>query len=125
MIARRPRFAALQGTPFGHPPIEGDEDSAAGARADGLPPLTAPAHAIGAPAVASPLGSPWRREGKLDEVLLHGQIHERRVSEVAGVAAPSILISGGRLASSECPAPSNWSKFCESPCKRERPDGRN
>jgi hypothetical protein len=47
-----------------------------------------PALDVGAPSIASPLGSPQRPEGEFTKELLHGHIHELRVSEVTGVAAP-------------------------------------
>ena len=101
MTVDRPGFAALERAPFACPPFGWKEDSAVGAYADRIPSLTGPALDVGAPSVASPLGSPRRPEGEFAQELLHGQIHELRVSEVASVAAPSIAISCRQLARSE------------------------
>ena len=80
-------MAALLAAPFGGPPVEGKEDSAPCPRANRIPSLTEPARDFRAPAFASPLRSPRRLEGKFDQVPLHGQIHQLRVSEIASVAA--------------------------------------
>jgi hypothetical protein len=87
LIVDRPGFTALVAAAFGQPPVERKEDSPPGACTDRIPSLFEPAPDVGAPAVASPISSPRRPKGNPDQVPLHRQIHELRVSEVARVAA--------------------------------------
>jgi hypothetical protein len=82
-----PGRTALEAAPFGHPPVGGKEDSAAGTGADRIPSLTEAAIYVGTPTGATPLSSPWYPEGKCEQVPLQSQIDECRVSEVASVAA--------------------------------------